>query len=98
MFSSGLSSYYNHYTYEENRNSSIDLLLPGIIKLTEKKYSAIRMGSIIKENISSNNNKIINYANSSSRNDLFRHIFNFILNFISQLALELSSYFKENLK
>ena len=63
------SSYYKVYTYEENRNSSIHLLLPGIINLTKKNYSPIRMGSIVKENISTNNKKIINYANSQSRTD-----------------------------
>ena len=58
------------WTYHDYRNSSIHNYLMAAEKMTEKGYYSIRVGSIFKEKIKTDNPKVINYSSSDKRTEL----------------------------
>jgi putative glycosyltransferase (TIGR04372 family) len=50
------------WDYHDYRDSDIKSFIPAVEKLTEKGYSAVRMGAVVKEPLDVKNPKIIDYA------------------------------------
>lgn len=57
------------WSYHDYRDSDIDNYLLAAEALTERGYFVFRMGKLTKNKIVTNNNKIIDYANSNFRSD-----------------------------
>ena len=61
----------NHdMSYHDYRNFNSDNFIKAAEKITEKGYYVIRMGRHVNKKFTSNNKKIIDYANSKFRSDL----------------------------
>ena len=57
------------FKYHNYRNSDIDNYVLAAEELANRGYFVIRMGSIVKKTIKSNNHKIIDYATNGMRSD-----------------------------
>lgn len=57
------------WSYHNYRDSEIDNYLLAAEALTERGYFVFRMGTLTKKKIETNNNKIIDYANSNFRSE-----------------------------
>lgn len=57
------------YSYHNHRDSNVKNYLPAIEMLVERGYYAVRMGSVVKDDLETSNEKIIDYAANGSRTD-----------------------------
>ena len=57
------------WDYHDYRDSSIGNYVPAVEELVRKGYSAVRMGSVVKEKLSVNNPDIVDYASNGQRTD-----------------------------
>ena len=64
-------SIYRSWSYHSYRNFSISYMKSAAEFLASKGYFVLRMGKIVDEKLYSDNEKIIDYANSKLRNDFF---------------------------
>lgn len=57
------------WSYHDYRNSAIEGFLPGVEELTTRGYRAFRMGSLVGQQLKTDNPGIIDYASGSSRSE-----------------------------
>ncbi len=57
------------WSYHDYRNSAINNFLPGVEELVRRGYRAFRMGSLVGEQLVTDNAAIIDYASGGSRSD-----------------------------
>ena len=64
-----ISPRYRDWSYHNFRNQNIDNYMLAAHELTKRGYYVFRMGSVVEKPFSSDNKKIIDYANSNLRSD-----------------------------
>ena len=69
------ASHHKIYTGENNRNTSIELIMSGIQDLTKLNYKCIRMGGSVSEKIRIKNRNIFEYAGSNLRSEFLDFYF-----------------------
>lgn len=57
------------WSYHDYRNSAIDNFLPGVDELVERGYRAFRLGSLVGQQLKTENPGIIDYALNGSRSE-----------------------------
>ena len=62
-------SHYGSWSYHSYRNFSVQSLKPAAEFFAEKGYFVLRMGKVVEEKLYSDNEKIIDYANTNLRSD-----------------------------
>jgi len=60
---------YEKWDYHDYRDSNILNYIPAVEELTRRGYLAIRMGSVVKDKLSTSNSAVIDYASNGNRTD-----------------------------